>query len=320
MAETSTITPKTAPAPLSKEIAECWQRLPDKPLFLILLSTWLLLFQFLGNSTLGYINTRSLFAWMDNCYSGANSDDSHGWLIPVVVIVLLWMKRDQFLNMSSRPWAPALLLLGLAAGLHFVGYLVQQPRISILALFLGIYSIAGIVWGPAVLRRSFFPMILFVFCVPVGSLAESITFPLRILVTQISVGIGHHVLGIDVIRNGSQIFSGDQSFQYDVAPACSGIRSLISLSVFAIIYAFLRFRTAWKRLLIICMAVPLAVLGNVIRITTVIVVAEAFGQDAGARIEQNLGFVTFAVAIVTTLSLGYWLRDPAPAPADAAAA
>ena len=68
-------------------------------------------------------------------------------------------------------------------------------------------------------------------------------------------------------------------------------------------------KPAWKRVLMILAAVPLAVLGNVVRITGVIIAGDAFGHDAGAFVEQKLGFVTFAVAIACVLSLGYVLRD-----------
>src|SRR6185503_9816914 len=148
--------------------------------------------------------------------------------------------------------------------------------------------------------------VLFAFCVPLGSLAESITFPLRMLVTKISVGISQAVLGIDVIRQGSQIFDAQRTYSYDVAPACSGIRSLISLLALTTIYGFLTFRATWRRLLMIAIAFPLAIAGNVIRITAVIIAAEAFGQNAGAKVHDGAGFITFGVAIICIMLLSYW--------------
>ena len=59
-----------APRPIvMDEISRLWGGLPDKPLFLALLGTWLLFFQFLGNSTLGYVDTHSLYAWMSYTYN-----------------------------------------------------------------------------------------------------------------------------------------------------------------------------------------------------------------------------------------------------------
>jgi len=130
---------------------------------------------------------------------------------------------------------------------------------------------------------------------------------LRMLVTYTSVGIGHG-LGIEVFRNGTQIV-GAGGFNFDVAPACSGIRSLTALTALTTIYGFLTFKAAWKRALMVLIAVPLAVIGNVARITGVIVTAEAFGEKAGLKFHDGAGFVTFAVAIVCVIVLGYWLRE-----------
>ncbi|MEW6302487.1 MAG: exosortase/archaeosortase family protein [Verrucomicrobiota bacterium] len=303
--------PTTPPArpDLLVEMAGCWRRIPDKGLFFGLLAAWLVLFQFLGNSTLGYVDTNSLLYWMFNAYNSPNSDDGHGNLIPFVVLILLWLKRDELLTLTPRIWPPALALLFVALALHWVGFVVQQPRISIVGFFFGIYSLAGLIWGPQCLRAIFFPFVLFAFCVPVGSYAEKITFPLRMFVTHASVAIAHTGLGIDVIRDGSRIFDADRTFQYDVAPACSGIRSLISLLALTTIYGFLSFRKTWKRVLMVAVSVPLAVAGNVVRITTVILAGEIGGQNAGLLIENKFGFVTFAFAVVCMLSIGWLIRE-----------
>ncbi len=311
------------------DFLDCWRRLPSKGLFFGLLAAWLALFHFLGNATLGYINTPSLLRWMYMAYSSGGTDDggsipvlgpllnvlfgggddAHGKLIPLVVLGLFWWKRKELLALPSKVWWPALLIVTIALALHVGAYLVQQPKLSIIALFAGIYGLMGLVWGPEWLRASLLPFSLFVFCIPVGSLGENITFPLRLLVTKLAVGISHGILGIDVIREGSQIFDSQRSFRYDVAPACSGIRSLISLLALTTIYGLISFKTRWKRLLMVLVAIPLAVVGNTVRITGVIVVAEAFGQEAGAWFEQKFGFVTFAVALVCVLLLGSWLRE-----------
>lgn len=291
------------------ELTQCWNSLPNKALFFPLLVLWLALFQFLGNSTFGYVDTPSIFYWMYDAYNAPISEDGHGNLIPLVVLVLFWMKRDVLMKVPKRTWSLALVGVAASSALHLLGYIAQQPRLSIIALFAGIYCLMGLAWGPGWLKRSFFPFFLFVFCIPVGTLAESLTFPLRMVVTLISTWLSNHGLGIEVIRDGTRLLDAQGSFQYDVAPACSGIRSLISLFAITTIYSFVTFQKTWKRLIIILVAVPLAVVGNVARITGVIVMAEAFGQKAGMRFHDNAGFVTFLIAIVCIMALGYWLRE-----------
>ena len=189
------------------QFLDCWRRLPNKGLFFVLLAAWLALFQFLGNSTLGYISTPSLLRWMYIVYRSSTdpggSDDSHGRIIPFVVLALFWWKRKQLLAHKLDLWWPGLLLVGLALGLHVAGFMVQQPRISIVALFAGIYGLMGLAWGPQWLRESFFPFCLFVFCVPLGWSAVSITFPLRLLVCRAVEFISGYVLQIDILREGT---------------------------------------------------------------------------------------------------------------------
>jgi len=112
------------------QFLECWQRLPNKALFLVLLVAWLALFQFLGNATLGYINTPSLLTWMRIAYvsnpDANGSDDSHGKLIPFVVIALFWWKRKQLMALSLRAWWPGLLLVALA-GLAALVQMLDLP-------------------------------------------------------------------------------------------------------------------------------------------------------------------------------------------------
>ena len=296
-----------APVPFQEEFLKCWRQLPDKALFFGLLAVWCVLFHFRGNATFGWVETPSLFGWMYWAFT-TWPDDEHCSLIPFVVLGLLWWKRQELLDAPKGIWWPALGVVVAGLLLHILGFMIQQARVSIVGFFAGLYGLTGLVWGKHWLRASLFPMILFAFCVPLGTMADALTVPMRMLVAKAAVGFSNMVLGIPVISIGSQIF-GQGGFQYDVAPACSGIRSLIALLAMTTVYGFVTFRPAWKRILMIFTAVPLALLGNIVRITGVIVTGDAFGHKAGAMVEQKLGFVTFAVAIGCVLALGYFLRD-----------
>jgi exosortase len=303
------------------ELAEAWRRLPSKGLFFTLLAVWLVLFQFLGNSTFGYIDTPSLFRWMYNAYVKAGTDDSHGLLMPLVVLALFYWKRDRLLKIPHGTWWPGLLILAASLALHLLGYAVQQPRISIVALFIGIYGLMGLIWGRQWLRASFFPFVLFAFCVPLGSLAEPLSFPLRILVSKIVTSISHAVLGINVVRDGTRIFTPERTFEYEIAVACSGIRSLIAIFAVSTVYAFVFFKKGWKRLVLMGLAIPLAVVTNVFRMLTIVVAAEAFGQEVGTYIHEGgplrvLSLLPYVPAIGGLLLAGHWLHEPEPAVAQ----
>lgn len=301
--ENSSIEQDAELRPFKEEFLEFWDGLPDKRLFFGLLIPWLLLFHFLGNSTRSYVDTSSLFGWMASVFNSPINDESHGFLIPFVVLYLFWWKREELAATGKDLWTAALGLLAMAMVLHVVGFVIQQARLSVLAMFLGVFSIMGLVWGRGWLRASFFPFVLFVFCMPLGSLTESITVPLRVVVTKISVWGSANLLNIGVIHDGSRIFDTSGSFRYDVAPACSGIRSLTALMILTTIVGFLSFPSWWKRLTLITAAIPVAIAGNVLRITAVIIAAEAFGQEAGGKVHDHAWVLTWGLALACMWAL-----------------
>jgi len=302
---------------LRVEFLECWRRLPNKGFFFLLLTAWLVLFCFVGNSTFGYIDTPSLLRWMWNAYNPPNDtgagDDGHGNLVPFVVLGLFWWKRKELLAQPLNAWPPGLLLLALGLAIHIAGYAVQQPRVSILGLFTGLYGLTGLAWGPAWLRKSFFPFMLFGFSIPLGSLAEAITFPLRVLVCKLVEFVCHYVLAIDVSRTGTALVDPTGRYQYEVAAACSGMRSLVATLGLALIYAVICFPEWWKRAVLIASALPLAVLGNVVRMTTIVIAADIGGQGAGNYVHEGgplgiLSLLPYVPAFAGLLLVGHWLR------------
>lgn len=294
-----------------QDTADCWKRLPNKDFFFVLLAAWLLLFQFLGNSILGYVHTPSLFQWMINAYNSPNqaADDGHGNFIPFLVLGLFWWKRHELLDSRLRLWMPGLLILIMGMVLHVLAYTIQEPHFSIIAMFVGIYGIMGMAWGPEWLRKSIFPFFIFVFSVPLGAHAQIVTFPLRLLVTWL-VEVISHLFGINVIRVGTQLFDPSGSFQYEVAAACSGIRSLVANFLLATVYAFLAFRSTWKRLFLIVMAFPFAVLGNLLRLLMVIIAAEIGGQKWGDYVHDNTitSLMPYVPAFIGLFLIGGWLE------------
>jgi exosortase len=189
---------------------------------------------------------------------------------------------------------------------------------------MGIYGMMGLAWGPRFLRASAFPFFLFMFAVPLGQQADAITFRLRLLVCQMVEFICHYVLSIDIVRMGTKLTDQSGQYQYEVAAACSGMRSVISISLLAITFAFVVFRSNWKRALLIASAVPLAVLGNLIRMLLIIVAAEvgsalhkslpklftSDGQAWGGYVHENfwISLMPYLPAIGGLFALGWYLE------------
>ena len=310
-------TPNAETSPtFCQDAVACWHRLPNKIFFFALLAAWLALFQFCGNSLLGYIHSPSIFTWLYEAYNSPNpaADDGHGNLIPFVVIGLFWWKRNELLSQPLQVWWPGVMVLALGALMHVAGYVTQQPRASVIGMFVGIFGVMGMAWGRAFLRRSLFPFWLFIFSVPLAALMLPLTFPLRMLATWLTATVAN-LLTIPVVRVGTQLMSTDGKFQYDVVAACSGMRSLVVIFLLATVYGFMTFRTPGKRLLLIALALPLSVLGNVTRLLCIVIAAEMGGQSKGDFVHENWFFslVPYVPAVAGLLLVGRWLEKKAKA-------
>jgi exosortase len=283
------------------------------------LTTWLALFQFLGNSTLGYVRSSSLFTYLYTALSAGGklleSEEAVGLFIPVVVLALFWLKRKELLALEIKSWWAGLVLVSAGLMFHLMGFLIQQPRISVVGLFTGIYGLMGLAWGPAFLRASFFPFFLFGFCIPLGSVADTLTFPLRLLVTRVVAFICDNILMIHVLREGTILKDPTGRYTYEVAAACSGIRSLIATSAFSFILAFLSVRSWWKRLAIIAAAFPLALFGNLLRMLAIVIAADLGGKAAGDAVHEGgpggiYVLMLYVPGFAGLLFLEHYLRKP----------
>jgi exosortase len=308
---------KTAAADWRADTMDCWRRLPDKSFFFALLAAWLALFQFWGNSILGYVHTSSLFAWLNEAYNSKMSveDAGHGDFIPFLVVGIFWWKRKELLALPLQMWWPGILILAAAIALHVVGYAVQQPLLSVVALFAGIYGLMGLTWGKSWLRHSSYPFLLFVFSIPLATHLNFILFPLRLLVTWL-VEMVAHLIGIGVIRIGTELKDPSGNYGYDVAAACSGMRSLIVIFLLATVYAFGTFRSPWKRIFLMATALPFAVLGNMVRLLCIILAAEMGGQKWGDYVHEGgpfgiISLLPYVPAFFGLFFVGGWMEKRA---------
>jgi exosortase len=279
-------------------------------------------FQFFGNATRGYIDTASVFLWWGAQWFDPASELEHGPLVLGVAVWLFWRNlrngntcgATEGAFSSSVPagdrcavWAAAAAMLG-GLALHLAGYAVQQTRVSILALLMFSWGVLMLAGGGRWGRAAVFPLGFLLLAVPAGFLdALGVGFYLRLGVTE-SVRVLAQAAGIDVIRNGTQLFAPDGQYQYDVAAACSGIRSLTAIVALALIVAYLNFRSFWVRGVVVLASLPAVFLGNVLRVALVVAVGEWRGHAAGERLHAWSGFLVFAVVLGLLLALVAMLR------------
>jgi len=284
-------------------------------------------FQFFGNAVHGWVRSDSLFWWWGSQWLDPMTESQHGWLILALSAWLLArnLKTGGAAGPSaaaawteSTPYlAPAAMLGGLAV--HLVGYVLQQGRVSIVGLLLFVWGLLALAGGLRWRRAAAFPLAFMVFAIPLNVL-DTAGFYLRLGVIDTAWHLAHFC-HIEVIRNGTQLLSPDGRYQYDVAAACSGMRSLMALAALSLLLGYLNFRAWWARAAIGLLCLPFAFVGNVARIFAVIVAAAWRGQGAGEKAHDVMGFGVFVI-VLGLVQATVWLLErgnigrPFAAPAD----
>lgn len=277
------------------------------------------LFQFFGNANRGYIDTASLFYWWGFQWINPASEGEHAWLILAIAAWLLVrnLRASRLGVWSSESGVgagAAAMIAGLA--LHALGFVAQQARLSILALLVFTWGGLRLAGGPRWGRAAVFPLAFLVFAIPFDAL-DSVGFWLRVWVVDASTAIAQ-AAGIGVLRSGTQLLAPDGRYNYDVAAACSGIRSLTALAALSLLAGYLNFHTFRRRALVFLLCFPFVYLGNVARITAIIFAAAAGGPRWGDIAHEVMGYGVFLIVLggvlgATALLRRWWPETAGPA-------
>jgi exosortase D (VPLPA-CTERM-specific) len=191
-------------------------------------------------------------------------DFSHGFVVPVFSAFLVYRDRARLAQTPKKPTWLGLIVVAMGLAWLVVGVLGAELFLSRTS---GIVLLAGIAltfWGWPRLRVLAFPLAFLVFAIPIPAIVfNQITFPLQLLASRVAAEI-LPLLQVPVLREGNVIRLPAMSLE--VAEACSGIRSLMSLGTLAIIYGFFLEKAVWKRVALALASVPIAVFANSARI------------------------------------------------------
>jgi exosortase len=259
---------------------------------------------FVSKTCVSGVHSLSLFAWLW-VYWGRGSEYAHGYVVPVIaagLFVWKWRKKLPLLPVSTAN--SGLVVILAAVTLYWVGVKAANPRLvagSLVVLIFGlVLYLAGWAWA----RELWFPCAFLLFMIPLNFL-DPYTFGLRLFTARVSTSL-LNVLGMQVFREGTGIYSRLNRFQpLEVANPCSGIRSLVALIALTSLYGYVTMHATWKKWVLFVSSIPLAVIGNLARITAVALVAQGFGQDLAMRIYHDWsGYIIFSLAILCMIGLG----------------
>jgi exosortase len=226
-----------------------------------------------------------------------NDDDmGHGFFVPAVAAYIVWLRRDELLKLKLEPsrWGIVLVVL---AGLQLIVATLGVEYFLARTSF--IFAIAGIVLtlgGWVLLRALAFPISLLFFMVPLPAIIfNQLTFPLQMIASDLAER-ALSFIGIPVFRDGNILEL--PSKRLSVVEACSGIRSLLSLTFLSLVYAFFFDDRPWMRWVLLICTIPIAIFANAGRVTIAGLLWEFKPEYAEGFFHAFEGWLIFMVAVI----------------------
>ena len=220
----------------------------------------------------------------------------HGVFVPLVVAIIIWQRREELMETEIRPnwWGLVLVIWG---GIQMiVGTLGVELFTSRTAF---VVTVIGSIWflcGTAMVKKLVFPLALLFLMVPIpGVVYNQITFKLQLLASQLAFGV-LEFLNIPVLREGNVLVLTNMHLQ--VVEACSGIRSLLTLTFLSLVYGYFFEPRMWVRVALLFSTLPIAVTANASRVAATGILSQYKPDMAQGFFHESTGFILFIVSLV----------------------
>ncbi len=230
---------------------------------------------------------------------------AHGFVILPIVVWLAWRDRQRLASVTIAPFSPALILVAMSG----FGWLVAQMA-SVLggAQFMVVAMVPLAVWsilGTAMLRALAFPLAFLFFAVPFGEFIVPVLIDWTANFTVWAVAAS----GVPVFREGNEFII--PSGRWSVVEACSGVRYLIASLVVGTLYAYLTYRSLWRRTAFIGISIIVALVANWLRAYMIVMIGHLSNNRLAVGVDHIIyGWVFFGVVMLALFWIaGYWRED-----------
>jgi exosortase A len=235
---------------------------------------------------------------------------AHGYLIVPIALILVWMKRREVAALTPRPDVLGFLLL---AGAGFTWLAAEAAQVQVLMQYALVAMVPAAVLALAGRRVAWalaFPLAFLLLAVPFGE-----AFLPRLMEWTADFTVAAlRITGIPVYREGT--FFAIPSGHWAVAEACSGLRYLIASITMGALYAYLTYRSWWKRALFLALSIVVPIGANFLRAYMIVMIGHLSSMKLAVGVDHFIyGWLFFGVVIGLLFWLGSFWRDPAaPAP------
>ena len=226
----------------------------------------------------------------------------HGIFVPLFALFVLWQDRKRLQAIAPAPSWAGLPLIALGLLMLIVGVLGAENFLSRASLLVLLAGLVVLFQGWTFFRAVLFPWAFLLLMIPIPALIlQQVTFPLQMLAAKLATAL-LQLVQVPVLREGNVIVLA--SMPLDVAEACSGIRSLLTLVTLAIIYGYLMETRIWMRVVLAFSAVPIAVVANSFRIFGTGLLVQYWDPDKAEGFFHTFsGWLIFVVALIMLFAL-----------------
>jgi exosortase len=235
-----------------------------------------------------------------------NDNYSHGPLVPLTALALVWLRRGDLRDAPRRPDARGLGLVALACLMLVTGMRADVFALQGWSLVVMLYGLALVFLGTARTQVLAFPIAYLGFMLTLPPLLmNTLSYALKEVTVRLSTRAAE-ALGVSLQRSGMTLYLASGALRME--NPCSGLRSLVALLATAAVFAYLQSGGWPRRLVMFLAAVPIAMIANAVRITLLIVVGHYFGvQRAGGAFHDWTGILMYAVALGGLMLVRAWL-------------
>lgn len=250
------------------------------------------------------------FAWMADRWMARDSYFAHGFMIPLVSLFWIWQKRDVLLKEELRPSLWGIPFLAAAALIQVTACVLRVYFMSSFAFVILLTGLILSLAGTRIFRQVWFPVFFLLLMIPLPLLAISeMTLKMKFFVTQLAVDCLNFV-GMPAQRNGSYLVTPNAFLL--VGDPCSGLRSFLAFLCLGFVFAYGGKTPWWGKLVLVFSGLPLAIFSNLLRVFSLSIIAEIYGQEAAhGAVHDASGIVVFVIAFAMFLGLRHCLEGKA---------
>jgi exosortase len=228
-----------------------------------------------------------------------NEDMGHGFFVPVVAGFIAWQRRHILLATPRQPNGWGLFLVVFAALEATVATLGAELFTARLAFVIALFGVILYLGGKAWVKALLFPLVLLLFMIPIPAIIYAqLTLKLQMLASELGEVLITW-MNIPVLRNGNTLVLPSQTL--DIAEACSGIRSLLSLAFLSLVYAYFTDKRIWMRWALLIATIPIAIGANGVRVAITGLLSEVNPKLASGIYHESEGYIVFIVALIALI-------------------